>query len=203
MATAASQVTPPPQPGAPKPSPAQAQHWTAAGTSGFEGREEELGRAIGVVLKTLNNTFPYPHELNDALVKAHLLMIQFAKNRNEMAALVAHDAQTMSPITRRMRGVVEKTGNRELALTAMFDHTPCMYQLMLDIRSEPGKRTWTSPYGRVLEASRPLKQFDLTEQEIHECYTKPRLLAYAADMGIQVKVSDWNPDRTVSCELIG
>ncbi len=48
---------------APKGSP---DKWAAS--SGFEGREEELGRAISMVLKTLGMTQPYPLETYDALI---------------------------------------------------------------------------------------------------------------------------------------
>jgi hypothetical protein len=91
--------------------------------SGFEGREEELGKAISVVFKTMKNTAPYAHEINDALIKAWLLSIQFAKNRGELAALVAHDIETMAPINRRLKKVMENAGDKEIALIGIFDHT--------------------------------------------------------------------------------
>ena len=53
-----------------------------AASSGFEGREEMLGRAMSVVLKSLNETKPYQHDINDALIKMILTTIQFAKNNN-------------------------------------------------------------------------------------------------------------------------
>ena len=49
--------------------------------SGFEGREDELGSAIAMVLKMLGNHAGYDHEMNDPLVKAHLMAIQFAKTQ--------------------------------------------------------------------------------------------------------------------------
>ena len=41
--------------------------------SGFEGHEEELGRSMSILLKMLGNHAGYAHEMNDPLVKAHLL----------------------------------------------------------------------------------------------------------------------------------
>ena len=86
--------------------------------SGFEGREDELGRSMSILLKMLGNHAGYAHEMNDPLVKAHLLAIQFAKNKGQLAEYVAHDIKTMMPINLRMKQIIEKTGNREIALIA-------------------------------------------------------------------------------------
>ena len=51
-------------------------------SSGYEGREDQLGRAMSVVLMSLNETKPYQHDINDALVKMILTTIQFAKDNN-------------------------------------------------------------------------------------------------------------------------
>jgi hypothetical protein len=177
-------------------------HFAKAMSSGFEGREEELGRSISVVFKTLQNTTPYPHEINDALVKAWLVGIQFAKNQGTLAELVAHDIRTMEPINLRLKNVIEKVGKKEIALVGMFDHTACHYQLVLETQVEPGKRTWKSPFKTVLEAGTKIGQFDLTEQEIHEQWTVPRLLGYAKALGVNIRVSPWNDDGMLSCELL-
>jgi len=170
--------------------------------SGFEGREEELGKAISIVFKTLQNVTPYPHEMNDALIKAWLVSIQFAKNQGTLEELVAHDIKTMEPINTRLKKVINKVGNKEIALIGMFDHTACHYQLVLDTQVEPGKRTWTSPFKTVLEASKRIGQFDLTEQEIHEQWTEPRLMGYARTIGVNIRVSSWQDDGVLSCELL-
>jgi alpha-glucosidase (family GH31 glycosyl hydrolase) len=46
-----------------------------------------------------------------------------------------------------------------------------------------------------------MQMFDLTEQEIHETWFKPRIAGYAKDMGVKVKVSDWNDEGIVTIEL--
>ena len=52
----------------------------AAPTSGYEGMEDQLARAMNVVLMTLNESrSAYQHDINDALVKMILTTIQFAK----------------------------------------------------------------------------------------------------------------------------
>ncbi len=182
---------------APKGSP---DKWGA--TSGFEGREEELGTAISMVLKTLSMTHPYPHETNDALIKSHLNTIQFAKKHGMLKELIEHDLETMSPIMERVGKMIEKTGNKEFALTALCERTGCHYQLVLDTKIEPGKRTWVSPYRRVLAASTRIGQHDLTEQEIHEVWVKPRFEGYAKLLGVDIRVSEWNDDGVVTLELI-
>ena len=184
----------------PKPAPKGSPDKRAA-SSGFEGREEELGTAISMVLKTLSMTQPYPHETNDALIKSHLNTIQFAKNHGMLKELIEHDVKTMSPILARVGKMVQKTGNEEFALAALCERTGCHYQLVLDTKIEPGKRTWVSPYRRVLAASTRVGQHDLTEQEIHEVWVKPRIEAYAKTMGVNIRVSDWNDDGVVTIEL--
>ena len=173
----------------------------AATTSGFEGEEELLGRNVALVLRTLSNKMPYPHEMNDALVKAHLTMVQFAKNEGKLEELVAHDVATMAPLLERIKGAIEKTGNKELALVGMFDRTACHYQLALDTVSEPGKRTFSSPYRVVLDAAKRIGQFDLTDEEIHNVWTVPRYMGYAEAVGVPITVSPWNDDGIITVEL--
>jgi hypothetical protein len=47
-----------------------------------------------------------------------------------------------------------------------------------------------------------MKMFDLTEQEIHETWFVPRIKGFAAAMGVEVKVSDWNDEGIVTLELV-
>ncbi len=170
--------------------------------SGFEGREDELGRSLSVLLKMLNNHAGYDHEMNDPLVKAHLLAMQYAKDRGDWAGYVAHDIKTMRPINLRMKQIIARTGNREIALIALFDRTACHYALALDSHGEGRERTWTSPFRRVLPECRKIGQFDLTEPEIHECWTVPRLTGYGHDMGVTLEVSPWREDGRITCRLV-
>ena len=169
--------------------------------SGFEGREEELGRSMSIVLKMLGNHAGYAHEMNDPLVKAHLLAIQFAKNQGLLAEYIAHDIKTMAPINLRMRQIIEKTGLPEIALVALFDRTACHYGLALTSTGDGNSRTWKDPFGWVLIQSHKIGQFDLTSQEIHETWTTPRLLGYGAAMGVKLKVTPWQDDGMISCSL--
>ena len=169
--------------------------------TGIEGREEDLGRSVAVVLKTLRNVKPYEHDINDALIKARLQAMQFAKDHGLMEEYVAHDVKTMTPLTSMMKNLIEKSGQAEIALIGIFDRTACHYQLCLENESAPGVRRWRSPFGKVLDKCNKLGQFDLTEKWIHENWTRPRLLGYARAMGVDMRVSHWQPDGWLSAEV--
>ena len=170
--------------------------------SGFEGHEEELGRSMSILLKMLGNHTGYAHEMNDALVKAHLLAIQFAKNQGKLAEYIAHDIKTMAPINLRMKQIIEKTVQRAIALVALFDRTACHYALALTSTGDGDSRTWKDPFGWVLTQCHKIGQFDLTSQEIHETWTPPRLLGYGEAMGVKLKVTPWQEDGMITCSLV-
>lgn len=172
-----------------------------ATSSGFEGREKLLGDAVAVAIRTLKDTTPYQHEMNDALVKMHLNSVQFAKNAGVVQDYVTHDIKTMQPMLQRLKGMIDKTGEKEIALAGIFDRTTCLYQLCPDLEKAPGVRTFTFPYTTVLEISRRIGQFDLTDREMHELWLKPRLLGYAEVLGVKINVSDIGPDNKVVVTL--
>lgn len=172
-----------------------------AAKTGFEGKEAIVGKAVQLALKTIANSAGYQHEMNDALVKARLQAIQFAKDMGIMDKYVEHDIKTMAPINTRVGKIIESTDDKEAALVGLCERTACHYQLVLETEAEPGKRTWKSPWGHVLAPSKRLGMFDLTEQEIHETWFVPRVMGYAKDMGVNIKVSDWNDDGVVTIEL--
>jgi len=170
--------------------------------TGFEGREADIGKAVQLALKTMANSAGYQHESNDALVKARLQAMQFVKDMDIMDKYIEHDLKTMEPINSRVAQVIAKTGDKEAALVGLCERTACHYHLVLETEAEPGKRTWKSPWGHVLSACKRMGMFDLTEQEIHEMWFVPRTLGYAKQMGVNVKVSDWNDDGIVTLELV-
>jgi hypothetical protein len=177
-------------------------HWREKIGGGFEGREGLLGQAVNMVIKTLSQTEPYQHQVNGALVLAHLGAIQFAKNHGMLGEYIEHDRKLMEPINFRMRKLIEETGNKDLALEATFDITECHYQLVLETTIEPGKRTWVSPFRESLAACVRIGQMDMTEEEVHNIWTRPRLEAYAQDMGVEFRVSDLGADGTITCEVL-
>jgi hypothetical protein len=176
---------------------------TLAMKSGIEGREKEFGEAVGVLLKTFMDTMPYVHEFNDAVVKSHLSHIQFAKRHGLLKEMIEDDQKTMSPMLGRVRKSIEQTGNKELAMIAMFERTSCFYQMVATYHSEEGKRVWKSPFGLVLEMGVRIGQFDMTEQEIHDIWLKPRLYGYAEQLGVKIKITDQlGDDKMITCELV-
>jgi hypothetical protein len=185
-------------PHAPKPAGGLDQYKTL---SGFEGHEAELGLSLSIMLKMLGNHAGYAHEMNDPLVKAHLMAIQFAKNKGMLDQYVALDIKTMEPINLRMKQIIEKTGNPEIAMVALFDRTACHYALALTSTGDGRSRTWKDPFGYVLTQCLKIGQFDLTPREIHESWTVPRLTGYGATMGVKLRVSPWREDGMITCEL--
>ena len=182
--------------------PKRPAHWREQHGSGFEGREELLGQAMSMVIKTLSQTQPYQHQVNGALVLAHLGAIQFAKNKGLLEDYVEHDRQMMEPVNFRIKQLIEETGNKELALESVFDITECFYQLVLDTQVEPGKRTWVSPFKTSIEACTRMGMMDMTEADVHNLWMRPRLGAYARDMGVEFRVSDLGEDGTITCEVL-
>jgi hypothetical protein len=170
--------------------------------SGFEGREALLGKQLLTLLKTMSATVPYEHHLNDALVKAHLTSIEFARSEGILDRLVAHQVGSLASINERVGKMIAQTGNREYGLVAMFERTGCFYQLVEEYRVEPGRRQWKSPFRQLLAMSRPTGQHTVTDEQIHEEWMRPRLLGFAASMNLPIRVSHWNgDDGWLTCEL--
>jgi len=174
---------------------------TVAMTSPIQGREEEFGRAVNVVLKTMSDSMPYQHYFNDALVKAYLSHIQFAKDHGLIEDMIAKDQETMSPMLGRISVKIQETGNTELGMLAIFDRTSCFYQMLDEWESEPGMRRYREPFGYVLEISKRIGQFDMTVEEIHDIYTKPRYHGYASQLGLSLDVSDIDLDSFITVRL--
>ena len=193
---------PPPGVGGPPPGVGGGHNPMAGTSSGFEGREELLGQAVALAIRTLKDSVPYQHEMNDALVKMHLTALQFAKDKGLVKELVEHDIKTMQPMLARMKGIIDKTGEKEIALIGMFDRTACLYQLCLDLKIEKGRREFTFPFTMVLNISRKIGQFDMTSEEVHELWMKPRLHGYAACVGVKIDVSDIGVDGKVVVKLV-
>jgi len=167
----------------------------------FEGREEELGKAIGLAIRTLKDAMPYQHEMNDALVKMHLNSVQFAKNAGLIDQYVEHDVRSMAPTLRRIRARMEATGDPECALSGVFDGNSAFYQLCLDLEESPGLRRFTFPFSTVLAVSRRIGQFDMADAEVHDIWLRPRLMGYARELGVRFEVSDIDASNIVTVRV--
>ena len=173
-----------------------------APTSGYEGMEDQLARAMNVVLMTLNERSAYQHDINDALVKMILTTIQFAKDNDMIDELIANEVETTSPLLERVRRNYLKTGQLDTAMVGMIDRTACAYQLYLKIDKTDAERSWESPFGLVLEQTRRMGQQDLTEQEVHDIWIKKRYHAFAEVVGVELSISDIDENGRVSVRAL-
>ncbi|MBT3993333.1 MAG: hypothetical protein HOH08_07095 [Gammaproteobacteria bacterium] len=170
--------------------------------SGYEGREQQLGRSMAVVLKSLNETKPYQHDINDALIKLILTTIQFAKNNDMIDELIAHEVETTRPLLERVRRNYLKTGQLETVMVGMIDRTACAYQLFIEIEHKDAERTWQSPFGLILENTVRMGQHDLTESEVHDIWIKKRYQAFAEVIGVELSISDISIDGNVTVKAL-
>ena len=170
--------------------------------SGYEGMEDQLARAMNVVLMTLNERSAYQHDINDALVKMILTTIQFAKDNDMIDELIANEVETTRPLLERVRRNYLKTGKLDTAMVGMIDRTACAYQLYLKIDKTDAERSWESPFGLVLEQTRRMGQHDLTEQEVHDIWIKKRYHAFAEVVGVELSISDIDENGRVSVRAL-
>ena len=184
-----------------KPAGAESKQKTLGRYSGWEGRERELGLIMNMVVKTLGDNESYQHEVNDALVKSQLTHMQFAKDHNLVVEGVQHEIDTELPMLKRVAKMIEKTGDKEMALKAVFDQTTCHWQLVLDTESEPGMRRYKSPWTNVLTQTTRLGQHNITEKWIHENWTIPRMQGYSKVLGVDLDVSPWQDDGMITIKV--
>lgn len=167
----------------------------------FTGRERDLGLAVGTVIKTLNHNMSYQHDMNDALVKMTLQHIQYAKRRGDLEAMVVEDVDAQRQQLERVKKLIDRTGDKDLALVAVFEQTTCFFQLVQETVRKPNSVTYKSPYGVVLEQTRRMGVHDLTEKEIHDVWTIPRMQQYAAILGVTLDVTPWQDDGMITVSV--
>lgn len=164
-------------------------------------QQRMLGLAVAKAIKTISNDTPYQHETNDALIKAHLTTIQFAKDTGVLNELIEHEARTQMPMIARVGNMIRGGGSPELGTIALTERTACFYQLVQNYQRTGTTMKWKAPYGNVLAITRQLGQHNLTEQEIHETYTVPLMRKQAEIMGMVVDMTPWQADGWVAMTL--
>jgi len=169
----------------------------------FTGREDMLGLAMTQVVRTLNHNQSYQHEMNDALVKMTLDHIMFAKRHGMLTQMVDEDIHSQRQQLERVRKLIERTGNRDLAIVGIFEQTSCFFQLVDRTERAPGRVTYRSPYRTVLAQTVRMGIHDLSEREIHETWTIPRMQAYARVLGLELDVTPWREDGMVTVSVRG
>jgi hypothetical protein len=164
----------------------------------FDGRELEVGLAASKMIKTLNSNSAYQHEMNDALVKMTLEFMQYAKNEGKLEEIARKDAMTQFPMLSRVGKLIQKTGNKELALAAITDQTTCFFQLVGQVERGPGMMSYRAPYGHVLEQTQRMGMHDLTEKEIHQQWTMPHIEVWSEMLGVEIVITDWQDDGMIT-----
>ena len=120
--------------------------------------------------------------------------IRFAKAQGLMAEWVEDSVAVMDPILRRMKGIIESSGERDVALEAICGWSTCHHQLVLtETHKEPGKRSFLSPFARVLEQGRHIGQFDFDETFVMEQFFIPRAHGFAKVIGVDIETS-WDAE---------
>lgn len=164
-------------------------------------QQQMLGVATAKAIKTISDDSPYQHEMNDALVKAHLTTLQFAKDNDMVPALVDHEVKTQMPMLVRVGGMIKAGGSPELGLIALTDRTACFYQLVQEYQRNGTTVRWKSPYGNVLAVTSRLGQHNFTEQEVFEIYTVPLMKKQAQLMGMEVDFAPWQSDGWITMTI--
>jgi hypothetical protein len=105
------------------------------------------------------------------------------------------------PMLNANRRRIAARGDTGIALMAVSERTACFYQLALEVKHAPGQISYRSPYATVLKMTRQLGQHTLTEKEIHEIFTVPRLKLQAEKLGVEFDVSPWQDDGWITIKV--
>jgi hypothetical protein len=170
-----------------------------------EDRPVEFGRLLSDIFRTYQMRMPYWHQANDALIKEHLKTFEYALKNNILPEIVEHDVNSMQEILSERVYWIEKTGDISLALDAVTTPT-CFRNLTVGEGFQwhgDSKVTWLSPYKRVLEKGWKRNIWtDVTEEKIHQLWTKPRFEGYARHLRCHFDISDWDETtRMISIEV--
>ena len=176
-----------------------------AGVSGdlVAGREAEFGRAITNVVRTFQMNASYEHRANDALVKRDLEWLEYLKTKGLLADAVRHDINIKTPLFVKRAEWIKQTGNYALALDSMTDASCFRDMVVADgFTKTSTSLSYVSPYTEVLAAGTRRGMFTITEQEIHEQFTIPTLKGYGKVLGVDVDVTPWNEERTITISIV-
>ena len=168
-------------------------------------RHAELGRLLSDIYRTYQMRMPYWHQMNDSLIKEQLKTFDFALQRGILPEMVKHDVDSMYEILHERVYWIEQTGDINLALDAVTTPT-CFRNLTIGEGFQwhgPNKVSWVSPYKRILEKGWKRNIWtDVTEEKIHEMWTKPRFLGYAVHLESHFDISAWDDEtRLITIEV--
>jgi hypothetical protein len=168
-------------------------------------RNLEFGRLISDTFRTYQMRMPYMHQSNDALIKEQLKTFDLMMQKDMLPEMIQHDLDSMYEILHERVYWVEQTGNLSLALDAVTTPT-CFRNLTIGEGFQwhgDRKVSWISPYKRVLEKGWKRNIWtNVTEQKIHEQWTKPRFLGYAKHLDCHFDIPDWDEEtRLITIEV--
>jgi len=168
-------------------------------------RKPEFGRLLSDIYRTYQMRLPYAHQANDALIKEQLKTFSFALEKGIMQEIIKHDVDSLYEILHERVYWIEITGDIRLALDAVTTPT-CFRNLTIGEGFQwhgDKKVSWISPYKRILEKGWKRNIWtDVTEEKIHQLWTKPRFEAYAEHLECHFDISDWVEEtRVITIEV--
>lgn len=162
----------------------------------IEGREAEFGRAVANILRTFQFTGSYEHQANDALIKSEVSWIEFAYEHDMLDEALEADLEDMRILFSRGKKKIQETGDLEIAIN-FLTLSPCFRDLTVaeGFTREPGRISYVSPYGRSLGSGTLKDTRTITERQIHESWTMPRIEAYGELLGVDFQISEWDDEE--------
>jgi hypothetical protein len=151
---------------------------------------DDLNKGLKVLIKTYNNTKPYPHKFNDALIKTDLRTLDFAKRKGLEKGLAEHEAYVLKPIIDgRIKQQTAEIG-KDRFLFWNFERPSCGYQRYEDIRIKDRERSFPCPYKNILEyINKDMGTYKITWNDVCSRFCTLRWEAFAKRAGgVKLKV---------------
>jgi hypothetical protein len=153
----------------------------------FDEQSAALSPALQMLFQTYTDLMPYPHKFNDALLKAHLVNLDFAIKHNIWKEHAEHEVYILGPILEMIKSWIPEQG-LDRALYGMFEGNSCNYQLFEKIEVKDCERILHCPYKEMLEIVGSLGTFNLTWEDVHEKWCIPLWKGFAEKIGIEIEV---------------
>jgi hypothetical protein len=158
-------------------------------------QRDDLEHALKSYYMTYNATTPYPHKFNEVLTKQQMRSVQFHIDHGNAKAYVAHYISIMTPALERISRQVQE-GGAEKGLQAMFENTPCSYQLFERIDVSDGQRSFPCPYNELLGYCKQyLKTFTMEWKDMCTQWCIPVWTGFAEKIGMKLVIQ---PGETCS-----
>ena len=163
----------------------------------FDELSANVTPGVRMLFQTYTDVIPYPHKMNDALVKAHLTDLDCAVRHNHWQEAVDHWVYTLEPILEMIGGWVETDGP-DKGLYGMFEANSCNYQLFEKIEVKPCERLLQCPYKEMLEIVSVLGRHIITLDDVCHKWCIPLWKGFAEKIGFEIEVT---PGET--CRVVG